>query len=230
MPLPTLEKIFGRTETLPSQQLAKRLEKLLHDIEKPRVTHPAKFWIAKEVQKATAPLLLTIPFEQKKEFAVAWAQNRQAYGVMLFAQSQWPTVDYDLWAYTRAKYRGHNIAKLSLAEGIRQLALESRDFVLTAEILIENERTRRSAIRWLKVLGFIASESQNETTYKRLFMATYTRDVLCKALLALPTEFQEVKKKMSPMPPDILSKFTAPLTNSFDEGGQDLLNRRRTPV
>lgn len=230
MPLPVLEKILGRTATLPSQQLAKRLEKLLRDIEKPKIAHPSKYWIAKEVQKTTAPLLLTLPFEKEEEFAVVWAQNRQAYGVMLFAQSQYPTIDHDLWAYTRVKYRGHNIAKLTLAEGIRQLALKNKDFVLTAEILIENEPTRRSAVRWLKVLGFIASQSQEETTYKRLFMAAYTRETLYKALLTLPTEFQQVKTKMPPMPPDILSKFTSHLTNSFDAGGSELLDRRRTSV
>jgi hypothetical protein len=230
MPLPVLEKIFGQKETRPARDLEKRLEKLLRDIEKPRVAHPSKFWIAKEVQKTTAPQLLTIPFEQKGEFAIIWAQNRQAYGVMLFAQSQYPTVDHDLWAYTRTKYRGHNIAKLTLAEGIRQLALARKDSVLTAEILIENERTRQGAVRWLKVLGFIASESQEQTTYKRLFMAAYTKDTLYKALLELPAEFQEEKRKMPPMPPDILSKFTSHLTKSFDEGGSDLLTRRRSSV
>ena len=230
MPLPVLEKIFGRAETLPSQQFAKRLEKLLRDIEKPKIAHPSKFWIAKEVQKATAPLLLTIPFEKEREFAVVWAQNRVPYGLMLFAQSQYPTVDYDLWAYTRVKHRGHNIAKLTLAEGTRQLALEERDIVLTAEILIENERIRQSVVRWLKVLGFIASEGQEETTYKQLFMAAYTKELLQKALLALPTEFQKPEKKTPPMPPDILAQFTSKLTNSFDEGGSELLERRRTSV
>jgi hypothetical protein len=230
MPFDLLEKVFGHVETQPSQQLAKRLEKLLRDIEKPRVTHPAKFWVAKEVQKATAPLVLTIPFEQKGQFTVVWAQNRQAYGVMLFAQSQYPSVDYDLWAYTRTKHRGHNIAKLTLAEGIRQLALERKDAVLTAEILIEDERTRRGAVRWLHVLGFIASEDQQETTYKRLFMAAYTKNTLSKSLLSLPTEFQEAKKKMPPMPPDILSKFTSHLTSSYDEGGHALLSRRRSTI
>lgn len=230
MALPVLEKILGHTETRPDQQLAKRLEKLLRDIEKPKISHPAKFWIAKEVQKTTAPLLLTIPFQQKGQFTVIWAQNRQAYGVMLFAQSQYPTIDYDLWAYTRAKHRGHNIAKLTLAEGIRQLALAGKETVLTAEILIENQRTRQGAIRWLKVLGFIASESDNKSSYKRLFMAAYTRDILHQALLSLPVNFQEEKKKMPPMPPDILSKFTNSLTNSYDQGGQTLLDQRRNTI
>ena len=230
MPLPVLETIFGHKETRPARDLEKRLEKLLRDIEKPKIAHPSKYWIAKEVQKTTAPQLLTIPFEQKGEFAVVWAQNRQAYGVMLFAQSQYPTVDHDLWAYTRVKYRGHNIAKLTLAEGIRQLAVKGKDTVLTAEILIENQRTRRSAVRWLRVLGFIASKSQDEKLYKRLFMAAYTKDTLHRALLELPTEFQQIKKKMPPMPPDILSKFTSHLTSSFDEGGSDLLTHRRSSI
>lgn len=228
MPLPVLEKIFGHTETRPDLKLARRLEKLLRDIEKPKITHPAKFWVAKEVQKSVSPTLLTLPFEKDYQFTVIWAQNRKTYGVMLFAQSQWPTVDYDLWAYTRKRHRGHNIAKLTLAEGIRQLANQNRDTVLTAEILIQDERTRQGAIRWLKVLGFLASENQDQTGYKRLYMAAYTREILQLALRSLPPEYQQSQKKMSPMPPDILSQFTSILTNSFDQGGSDLLNRRRS--
>jgi len=230
MALPILEKILGRTDARPAQELEKRLERLLRDIGKPRIANPSKYWFAKEVQKSTAPTLLSIPFEKANEFAVVWAQNRVPYGLMLFAQSQYPTIDYDLWAYTRTQYRGLNIAKLTLAEGIRQLALENRDIVLTAEILIENERTRSGAVRWLKVLGFIASQSEAESEFKRLYMATYTRSVLQEALQALTPEYQKPGKKMPPMPPDILSKFTAPLTESFDRGGSDLLNHRRAGV
>lgn len=228
MPLPVLEKILGRSEAHPDQELARRLEKLLRSIEKPKITHPAKFWIAKEVHKANAPTLLSIPFEEKGEFAVVWAQNRQPYGLMLFAKSQWPAVDYDLWAYTRTKYRGHNIAKFTLAEGIRQLAIEGKDAVLTAEILIENERTRSGAVRWLRVLGFIASEDKGGESYKRIFMAAYPREVLRKALLTLPEIYQKPEKKMSPLPPDLLTQFISPLSTSFDEGGKALLDRRRS--
>jgi len=85
-------------------------------------------------------------------------------------------------------------------------------------------------VRWLKVLGFIASQSEAENEFKRLYMATYTRGVLQEALQALTPEYQKPGKKMPPMPPDILSKFTAPLTESFDAGGSDLLNRRRAGV
>lgn len=228
MALPVLEKIFGRKETRPARDLEKRLEKLLRNIERPKVTHPAKFWIAKEVQKATAPALITVPFEKENEFAIVWAQNRKPSGLMLFAQSQFPTIDYDLWAYTRVEFRGLNIAKLTLAEGIRQLALKGKDCVLTAEILIENERTRSGAVRWLRVLGFIASQGEGE--YKRLYMAAYTKELLQKAFDVLPPEFQRSDRKMSPMPPDILSKFASLLTNSFEKGGSDLLDRRRSGV
>ncbi len=226
MPLPNLKKIFGHSETRPDLDLAKRLEKLLRDIEKPRVINPSKFWYAKEVQKATSPLLITIPFEKPGEFAIVWAQNRVSYGLMLFAQSKWPNIDYDLWAYTREKYRGHNIAKLTLAEGIRQLATEGKEAILTAEILIENPRTRSGAVRWLSVLGFIASESDSE--YKRLYMAAYTKQVLQNALLTLPSEYRNPSKKMPPLPPDILAKFTSHLANSFEQGGQQLIEQRRT--
>ncbi len=227
MSLPVLEKILGRREAHPDQELGRRLEKLLRSIERPKIAHPSKFWIGREVQKAVAPLLLTVPFEEKGEFAVVWAQNREPYGLMLFAESQWPAVDYDLWAYTRTKYRGHNISKLTLAEGIRQLALQGKDIVLTAEILIENERTRVGAVRWLKVLGFIASKKNEESTYKRIFMAAYTKELLHKALLSLPEQYQKPEKKMPPLPPDLLTKFMTPLTSSFDEGGKALLDRRR---
>src|SRR3990170_5098036 len=226
MSLPVLEKIFGRSEAHPDQELARRLEKLLRSIEKPRIAHPSNFWIGREVQKTTAPILLTIPFEEKGEFAVVWAQNRQPYGLMLFAKSQWPAVDYDLWAYTRSKYRGHNISKLTLAEGIRQLAITGKDIVVTAEILIENERTRQGAVRWLRVLGFISSEDQGSNTYQRIFMAAYPKEVLRKALATLPEQYQKPEKKMSPLPPDLLTAFVAPLTASFDEGGKALLDRR----
>ncbi|OGY17836.1 MAG: hypothetical protein A2900_00395 [Candidatus Chisholmbacteria bacterium RIFCSPLOWO2_01_FULL_50_28] len=228
MSLPVLEKIFGRSEAHPDQELARRLEKLLRSIEKPRIAHPSNFWIGREVQKTTAPILLTIPFEEKGEFAVVWAQNRAPYGLMLFAKSQWPVVDYDLWAYTRSKYRGHNISKLTLAEGIRQLAIEGRDRVLTAEILIENERTRQGAVRWLKVLGFIASQDKAEESYKRIFMAAYTKEVLKTALATLPEPYQRPEKKMSPLPPDLLTAFVGPLTESFNQGGKALLDRRRS--
>lgn len=228
MPHPILNKLFGRAETRPDLALAKRLEKLLRNIEKPKVLHPAKFWYAKEVQKATAPLLLTIPFENQGEFAIVWAQNRKPSGLMLFAQSKWPNIDYDLWAYTREKHRGHNIAKLTLAEGIRQLALKQKNSVLTAEILIQDQRTRQGAVRWLKVLGFIASQSDQDTSYKRLFMAAYTKEILQKALQSLPTEYQLQTKKMSPLPPDILTQFTNVLSQSFDQGGSQLLDLRRS--
>jgi len=228
MSLPVLEKIFGKSEAHPDQDLACRLEKLLRSIEKPRIVHPAKFWIAKEVQKTIAPTLLTIPFEEKAEFAVVWAQNREPYGLMLFAKSQWPSVDYDLWAYTRTKYRGHNISKLTLAEGIRQLAIEAKDIVLTAEILIENERMRAGAVRWLKLLGFISSEENADNTYKHVFMAAYTKEILRRALLTLPEGYQKPEKKMSPLPPDLLTAFVAPLTDSFATGGKALLDRRRS--
>lgn len=225
-----LEHLFGKKESRPAQDLAKRLEKLLKNIEKPKISHPSKFWYAKEVQKSSSPQLLTIPFEKKGEFAIVWAQNRKPYGLMLFAQSQWPTMDYDLWAYTREEYRGHNIAKLTLAEGIRQLATEGKNVVLTAEILIENENIRKSAVRWLKILGFIASQSEDDKLYKRLFMAAYTKSTLEKALNSLPAKFKYKKKKMPPMPPDILSQFTSRLTQSYDQGGSDLLEKRRSRV
>jgi hypothetical protein len=228
MPLSLINKFFGHPEPRPAQALAKRLEKLLRDIEKPRALHPAKFWFAKEVKKSTSPTLLTVNLEKKSELAVLWAQNRELLGLMLFAQSKWPTIDYDLWAYTREKHRGHNIAKLTLAEGIRQLALSKKDSVLTAEILIENQRTRQGAVRWLKVLGFIASQSEKQTSYKRLFMAAYTKSILQKALIALPTEFQVPDKKIPPMPPDILTKFTKVLSDSYSQGGYQLLERRRS--
>src|SRR4030043_722295 len=160
MPLRSFKNLFGRAETRPDQALAERLEKLLRDIERPKIAHPSKFWYAKEVQKAIAPLLITMPFETEGQFVVVWAQNRTPYALMLFAQSKWPNIDYDLWAYTREKFRGQNIAKLTLVEGIRQLALQNREAVLTAEILIENERTREGSVRWLKVLGFIPSENE----------------------------------------------------------------------
>lgn len=228
MPHPILTKLFGRSESRPDQALSKRLEKLLKNIEKPRIAHPSKLWYAKEVQKAVSPLLITIPFEKPGEFAIVWAQNRIPYGLMLFAQSNWPNIDYDLWAYTREKYRGHSIAKQTLSEGIRQLAIDGKEAVLTAEILIEDERTRQSSVRWLKVLGFIASETDSQSNYKSLYMAAYTQEVLQKALNSLPTEFQKKEKKMPPMPPDILTKFTDQLTESFDQGGSDLLARRRS--
>lgn len=228
MKLPVLNRIFGHRETRPDLDLAQRLEKLLRDIEKPSGLHPSKLWIAKEVQKTTSPLLLTIPFEEKGEFAILWAQNRRASGVMLFASSRWPFVDHDLWAYTRARERGHSIAKLTLAEGIRQLALQDKDVVLTAEILIEDERTRAGAVRWLEVLGFIASQTEKETTYKRLFMAAYPKTILRAAILELPEDYQRPGKKMPPLPPDLLIHFTSHLTRSFDEGGSALLSRRRT--
>lgn len=235
MGLPVLEKLLGKAETRPARDLEKRLEKLLRDIEHPKLVHPAKYWIAKEVQKTQSPILLTIPFDfapdkppgKEQEFAVVWAQNRRTYGIMLFAGSQYPTIDYDLWAYTRAQYRGHNIAKFTLAEGLRQLALQSRDVVLTAEILIENERTRQGAVRWLKALGFIASASEKQELYKRLFLAAYPKALLAQALQSLPSQFQQHFKKMPPLPPDILAQFTTPLTASFDTGGSALLDSRR---
>lgn len=229
MPPAILNKLFGRDASRPDLDLARRLEKLLRDIQKPRLLNPAKFFIAKEVQKATFPLLLTIPFENPNEFAVLWAQNRTPYGIMLFAQSKWPNVDYDLWAYTREKYRGLNIAKITLIEGIRQLALQKKEAVLTGEILIHDERTRRGSVRWLESLGFVAPEGSSSSTYKRLFMAGYTLPVLQKALNSLPAEFQKPTKKMPPMPPDILSGFTACLKNSYRQGGYDLIQKKRNP-
>jgi hypothetical protein len=228
MPLTKLINLFGHQQTRPDLQLAQRLEKLLQDLEKPRVSHPSKYWYAKEIKKATAPLLLTIPFEKPGQFAIVWAQNRVPYGLMLFAQSKWPNIDHDLWAYTRAKHRGHNIAKLTLAEGIRQLAIKGNDAVLTAEILIENQRTRQGATRWLKVLGFVESSKQPTSTSKGLYLATYTTQILKKALHSLPPEFQQPVKKTPPMPPDILTAFTSHLQNSFNLGGNKLLSSRHT--
>jgi hypothetical protein len=223
-----LNKIFGRVESRPDLDLASRLEKLLRDIGKPRVLNPSKFFLAKEVQKSIAPTLLTIPFENQNEFAIVWAQNRVPYGLMLFAQSKWPNIDYDLWAYTREKYRGLNIAKLTLAEGVRQLALEKKESVLTAEILIHDERTRKGSVRWLNSLGFIASQTDSVSDYRRLYMAAYTKEVLETALRALPGEYQEQTKKMSPLPPDILTDFSNALKDSYHQGGRQLIERKRS--
>lgn len=227
MSLSLFSKLFGHTEIHPARQLAYRLEKLLKDFEKPKVLDPAKFWFAKEIRKSTSPTLLSLDLE-KNEFAVLWAQNRELLGLMLFAQSKWPNIDYDLWAYTREKYRGHSIAKLTLAEGIRQLALSNKDVVLTAEILIENQSTRDSAVRWLEVLGFIASQSDNQDSYKRLYMATYTKEILNQAFSSLPPEFQVPDKKMPPMSPDVLTKFCQELSASYNQGGYRLLEKRRS--
>ncbi len=228
MELTTLRKILGHKETRPDLKLAQRLEKLLRNLERPPVSQLSKFWIAKEIRKAKAPLLFTIPFEKEGQFAVIWAQNRKPYGLMLFAQSKWPNIDHDLWAYTRSKYRGHNIAKLTLAEGIRQLTFTRKGAILTGEILIENQKTRRSTVRWINSLGFVASKSESESLYKRLYIAAYTKEVLQTALHTLPPEYQKPKNKMPPMPPDILASFTAKLKDSFDAGGRQLLSRRRS--
>jgi hypothetical protein len=228
MAFPSLIKLFGRKENRPDLELAQRLEKLLRDIERPKLLNPSKFWYAKEVQKAVSPLLLTIPFEQEGQFVIVWAQNRTPYGLMLFSLSKWPNVDYDLWAYTREQFRGQNIAKLTLVEGLRQLALQKREAILTAEILIDNERTREGSVRWLKVLGFIPSENEGESSFKSLYIASYTKEILQKAFASLPSEYQTEEQKMSPLPPDILTNFASYLTDSFNEGGSELLDRRRT--